>query len=251
MIPSVGIVGYGNFGTFVHELAQRFFPDVEVKIYSRRAEVDNETFFSLETTASCEVVILCGAIKEYEEQLKIVLKHAPEDTIIVDVATVKKYTSELCKQYCEGRRFFSTHPMFGPESYKKHAGNVKGFRIVVTDYVLQNDQYLLLKEVFTTLGFLIIEMTADEHDKRLAETLFLTHYVGQMVLKAGFERTSIDTLSFQFLMDAVESVKDDKELFMDVYAYNPYCSVIVERLEKARLAVSTDLARATQPQERI
>ncbi len=241
MVSSVGIVGYGHFGTFLHELAGRFFPSVTIKIYSRRAEIDNRTFYSLIDTASCDVVILCGAIKEYEEQLKTVLAVAPEETIIVDVATVKKYTSELCKQYCVNRRFFSTHPMFGPESYKKHGGNVAGFRIVVTDYVLQNDQYLLLKNTFATLGFVIIEMTADEHDKRLAETLFLTHYVGQSILKAGFERTSIDTLSFQFLMDAVESVKDDKALFQDVYQFNPYCSVVAKRLHEAQEVVYQEL----------
>jgi prephenate dehydrogenase len=237
MSNTVGIVGYGHFGKFLHELAGRFFPEVKVKIFSRRAEIDNQTFFSLEEVSVCDVVILCGAIKEYEEQIKKAITLSLPETIIVDVATVKKHTSELLRQHCEGRRFLSTHPMFGPESYKKYGGNVHGFRIVVTDYVLANDQYQLLKNVFATLGFLIIEMTADEHDKRLAETLFLTHYVGQSILKAGFERTSIDTLSFQFLMDAVESVKDDGELFKDVYQFNPYCKDVAKRLHDAQEVV--------------
>ncbi|MEY2665667.1 MAG: hypothetical protein RLZZ480_772 [Candidatus Parcubacteria bacterium] len=203
--------------------------------------MDGDTFFSLEEVAACDVVILCGAIREYETQLAAVLQHAPEETIIIDVATVKKYTSELLKKHCEGRRFFSTHPMFGPESYKKHERNVEGFRIVVTDYVLANDEYLILKSLFADLGFVIIEMTADEHDERLAETLFLTHYVGQSILKAGFERTAIDTLSFQFLMDAVESVKDDKTLFQDVYHFNPYCKDVAKRLHDAQEAVYSEL----------
>jgi prephenate dehydrogenase len=131
--------------------------------------------------------------------------------------------------------------MFGPESYQKYGGNVNGFRIVVTDYVLANDQYQVLKNIFATLGFLIIEMTADEHDARLAETLFLTHYIGQSITKAGFERTPIDTLSFQFLMDAVESVKDDTELFRDVYRFNPYCVAVAERFHAAQDAVFKEL----------
>ncbi len=241
MVTSVGIIGYGHFGTFLHELAGRFFPEVKVRVYSRRAEIDNETFFSLEDASHCDVVILCGAIREYEEQLKAVASYALPETIIVDVATVKKHTSELLRIHCGHCRFLSTHPMFGPESYKKYGGNVNGFRIVVTDYVLANDQYQMLKNVFATLGFLIIEMTADEHDKRLAETLFLTHYVGQSVLRAGFERTAIDTLSFQFLMDAVESVKDDKELFKDVYRFNPYCKEVAERLHTAQEEVFKDI----------
>ncbi len=183
------------------------------------------------------MVILCGAIREYEEQIKAVVTHTLPDTVIVDVATVKKHTSELLRAHCNGRHFISTHPMFGPESYKKHGGDVNGFRIVVTDYALANDQYQLLKNTFAKIGFLIIEMSADEHDRRLAETLFLTHYVGQSILKAGFERTSIDTLSFQFLMDAVESVKDDKALFQDVYHFNPYCKEVAKRLHEAQQSV--------------
>ncbi len=234
MITSVGIVGYGHFGKFLHELGGRFFPEVTIKIYSRRAEIDGETFFSLQDVSVCDVVIVCGAIREYEAQIKAVVAASLPETIIIDIATVKKYTSELLREHCEERRFISTHPMFGPESYKKHGGDVSGFRIVVTDYALANDQYQLLKNLFATLGFLIIEMTADEHDRRLAETLFLTHYVGQSVLKADFHRTSIDTLSFQFLIDAVESVKDDKALFQDVYRFNPYCKEVAERFHTAQ-----------------
>jgi prephenate dehydrogenase len=203
--------------------------------------VDNKTFFDLKTTAQSDIVILCDGISEYEERLVAVLKYARPETILIDVATVKKYTSELCHKYCEGRRFISTHPMFGPESYKKYKGDISGFRIVVTDYALRNDQYQMLKKQFATYGFSIIEMTADEHDKRLAETLFVTHYIGQSILRAGFTRTEIDTLSFQFLMDAVESVKDDKKLFADVYNYNPYCKAVAERFHAAQEAVYKEL----------
>jgi prephenate dehydrogenase len=241
MVRSVGIIGYGNFGTFLHELIVRFFPQLDVRVYSRRKDPDGQVFFSQKDACECDVVILCGAIHEYKEQLESVLKLASLETIIIDVATVKKYTSELFKERCKERRFFSTHPMFGPESYKKHNGVVTGFRIVVTDYVLKNDQYQRLKSTLESLGFVIIEMTADEHDKRLAETLFLTHYVGQSILAAGFERTAIDTLSFQFLMDAVESVKDDTALFRDVYQFNPYCKEIATRLHDAQEAVYSKL----------
>jgi prephenate dehydrogenase len=244
MINTIGIVGYGHFGKFLHELGQRFFPEIQFRVHSRRQEPDDKTFFSLKATAQSDVVILCDGISEYEERLVAVLEHALPDTLIVDVATVKKMTSELCHKYCNGRRFISCHPMFGPESYKKYEGNIHGFRIVVTDYSLRNDAYQLLKAKFAGLGFSIIEMTADEHDKRLAETLFLTHYIGQSILKAGFVRTEIDTLSFQFLMDAVESVKDDKGLFKDVYRFNPYCKGAAKRLHDAQEEVFGNLKDA-------
>lgn len=241
MINTVGIIGYGNFGQFLHELGVRFFPGVQFRIHSRRSEPDGKEFFDLKTTAQSDVVILCDSIREYKERLLAVLEHALPETILVDVATVKKHTTELFYAHCEGRRFISTHPMFGPVSYLKHRGDVSGFRIVITDYALKNDTYQMLKETIASLGFSVIEMSADEHDKRLAETLFLTHYIGQSILKAEFSRTEIDTLSFQFLMDAVESVKDDKTLFEDVYTFNPYCRDVAERLHVAQESVYREL----------
>jgi prephenate dehydrogenase len=243
MINTVGIVGYGSFGKFLHELGERFFPDVTFRIYSRRAEIDHTTFFDLKTVAQSDVVFLCDGIREYEQRMLDVLSYALRETILVDVATVKKYTSELCHKHCDGRRFISTHPMFGPESYKKYRGDISGFRIVVTDYSLKNDDYQRLKKQFANFGFNIVEMTADEHDQRLAETLFLTHYIGQSIVRADFKRTEIDTLSFQYLMDAVESVKFDSQLFADVYMYNPYCKTVAKRLHAAQDEVFADLVK--------
>ncbi len=233
-IKTVGIVGYGHFGQFLEVLAKRFAPDVEVRVYSRRSEPDNEKFFSLADTAECDLVILCGGISEYEEQLLDVLEHVAGDTILVDVATVKKHPSEIFRKHAGDRLWLSCHPMFGPESYKKTNEDVSGFRVVVTDYTLVNDDYVVWKDEMSRLGFLIIEMTADEHDKLLAETLFLTHYVGQTMNQAGFTRTAIDTVSFASLMNAVESVKDDAKLFADVYKYNPYCKEVAERFHDAQ-----------------
>lgn len=241
MVNTVGIIGHGHFGKFLHELGSRFFPEVEFRLHSRRHEPDGDTYFDLKTASQSDVVILCDGIHEYEERMVAVLEYERPDSILIDVATVKKHTSELCRAHCDGRYFISTHPMFGPTSYAKSKGNVDGFRIVVTDYVLPNDSYQQLKAQFANFGFNIIEMTADEHDKRLAETLFLTHYIGQSILKAGFERTELDTLSFQWLMDAVESIKDDKQLFKDVYNYNPYCKAAAEKLHAAQEEVYSDL----------
>lgn len=241
MINTVGIIGYGNFGQFIHELGQRFFPEVQFRVHSRRHESDNQTFFDLQAAAQSDVIILCDGIAEYEERMKAALEFALPDSIIIDVATVKKHTSDLCNKYCDGRRFISTHPMFGPVSYKKHGEEVKGFRIVVTDYALKNDTYQILKKKFAGLGFDIIEMTADEHDKRLAETLFITHYIGRSIIESNFSRTAIDTLSFQFLMDAVDSVRNDKKLFEDVYRFNPYCKAAAERFHSAQEVVYQSL----------
>ena len=42
-------------------------------------------------------------------------------------------------------------------------------------------------------------------------------------------------------MDAVESVKDDKALFIDVYRFNPYCKEVAAHLHAAQQAVFKEL----------
>jgi len=232
-VTTIGIVGYGHFGKFLVELAGRFLPDVQVRVYSRRSEPDEKLFFNLENVSHSDVVILCGSIGGYEAQLESILPHLGEESVVVDVATVKKHTSDLFKKHLEGKRYFCCHPMFGAESYKKTDGDVCGYRIVVTDKTIGEETHQVVKTFLVGLGFDVVEMTADEHDKLLADTLFMTHYIGQVMNSAGFARTNIDTVSFQSLMNAVESVAHDEKLFLDVYNHNPYCERAVVRFRDA------------------
>lgn len=230
-IRSVGIVGYGSFGAFIHELLKRFAPHVEVRVYSPGKEVNGQLFFSLEEVAKCDAVMLSVPIHAFEETLVQTLPHLSPDSIIVDVATVKLHTTEILKRLAGDRKYIATHPMFGPVSYKLRNKDIAGFRMVVTEYTVPTSLYEELKSSFKSLGFDIIEMSSDKHDKHVAETLFLTHFIGQVVSHAKFDRTEIDTVSFGCLMDAVETVKDDTELFRDVYRFNPHCREVLNRFQ--------------------
>lgn len=239
----IGIIGYGHFGQFVHELITRFVPTAQVRVYSRRAVIDNERFFTLAEAAAAEVVVLCGGIAEYEAQLHAVLPHLTASSIVVDVATVKVHTERLCSELLGTHAYVCLHPMFGPESYKKRDGAVHGLRIVWTHDTLPDEVREQSRRFLATLGFTVVVISSDEHDALLAETLFLTHYVSQSLLAAGFARTTIDTASFSSLMDAVESVKNDQRLFADVYRFNPYCAAVAERLHEAQQKVFDTLPK--------
>ena len=195
-IKTIGIVGYGSFGALAFTLFQRFAPSIQVRVFSREQEPDNKKYFSLADTAQCDAVILTVPIHAFEEVLAKVVPLAGKDTVIVDIATVKVHTSGLLKKLAKGRRYIAAHPMWGPESYEKRAGDVKGFRIVITDGSLEVEEYKALAAFLKQCGFNVVEMTADSHDKQIAETLFLTHLIGQGVLEGGFRRTDIDTVSF-------------------------------------------------------
>ena len=247
MPRSVGIIGYGQFGAFVHRLVAQFLPSCEVHIYSRREGNGNDgPFTDLATAAQADVVVLCGSISEFPTQLQDVLEYVRPETVIVDVATVKEYTESVLREHAPAQPYIATHPMFGPASYKKSGESVDGFRLVVTGHTLPESQYQALQGWLRSFGLVVITMSAAEHDQYLAETLFLTHYIAQTVTEATFVRTNIDTVSFGYLMDAVESVRADTSLFQDVFAHNPHCAAVIERYRAAAKRVEERLRTHTQ-----
>jgi len=232
-VKTLGIIGHGDFGRFLETLARRFLPDVGLRIYARKATPDDARFFSLEETCRSDIVIISVSIRAFEEMLLKVLPLLGPGSILLDVNTVKVHPAELLRRHAADRRYVATHPMFGPYSFEKQGGDVKGLRLVVTDHTLADTVMADAIAWLRGLGLNVITMSPQAHDRMLAETLFLTHYVAQIVSKGGFVRTDIDTLSFGYLMDAVESVKGDTELFRDVFAFNPYCEETIRRFEAA------------------
>ncbi|MAO91977.1 MAG: hypothetical protein CMM81_10575 [Rhodospirillales bacterium] len=228
---SLGILGYGHFGSFLHKLAERFLPDVSVRLYRRRATPGDGLFTTLEDALNCDALLLCMPISAYADTLLSIRDRLRPDTILIDVATVKGYTGQLIRDLVPNQPYICTHPMFGPESYAKKAGNVSGFRIVITESNLSPELDQPFRDRLRQEGFVVVEKTADTHDRELAETLFLTHYIGQIISHSGFERTEIDTVSFGFLMDAVDSVRHDMQLFEEVCRFNPYCQDVVRRFD--------------------
>jgi len=230
---TVGIIGYGAFGRLTHELLARHAPNVAIRIASSRHTPDGKTFFSFKDACASDALILAVPIHAFESTLRKVLPNMGERTVLIDVATVKTHTAKLLKKYARGRRYIATHPMFGPESYAKTKGDVSGYRIVITDHTLGKGEYAALTKLLKAAGFTVVETTSKKHDLHLANTLFLTHFIGQAIHRAGFARTQIDTVSFGFLMEAMESVRNDTRLFQDVYRFNPYCNATLKKLTTA------------------
>lgn len=242
MQPSIGIIGYGDFGRFLHVLAQRFLPEAKVLVSSSRHEPDGKTFFTLEEACKADYLVPCVPIAAFAAVIEKIAPLVGEKTIVCDVATVKKHTVDVLKAH-KIPRFIATHPMFGPYSYEKQGDSLRGLRMAVCETTLLPEEEARIVGYLKGLGLDVQQMSPDAHDKLIAETLFLTHLVGQIVKTGKFVRTAVDTLSFGFLMDAVESVAHDDALFRDVYAYNPYCKEVLERFEGAEREVLENLEK--------
>lgn len=230
-INSIGIIGYGDFGKLVKQVCHQFSPNTKVLISSRSNKIDNTKFFTLEEVCMADVLIPCVPISAFEGIIDRIIPLIKPDTLIVDICTVKKYPLSVLKKYSDKYKYICTHPMFGPYSYKKIGNKLDGLRVVLAESNLNTSEVKAIIKFLKILKLKVVEKSADEHDRELAQTLFLTHYISQVLIDGNFERTKIDTVSFGFLMDAVESVKNDTKLFYDVYKYNPYCKSTVEQID--------------------
>jgi prephenate dehydrogenase len=244
-IETLGIVGYGQFGAFVARLAEHFAPRVRLRVSSGRFAPDGERFFALPEVAACDLVVLSVPIRAFAATVERIAPLLGPESLLVDVATVKVHTGEVLRRHLEGKRYLASHPMFGPYSFEKRGHSLEGLRMVLTETSLEPESYAAVKAALGSVGLTVLEMSPEAHDRMLAETLFLTHYVGQIVHQGDFDRTSIDSVSFGFLMDAVESVRQDVGLFQDVYRFNPFCREVVARFEAAEQKVARILEQGT------
>src|SRR4051795_11736096 len=134
MIKTLGIIGYGAFGSFIRELAQQYTPNIQVKISSSRFTPDGKTFFLFEEVCACDVLIPAVPISTFRETLARIKPHLGGNTIIVDVATVKMHTVQALREFDEHTQYVATHPMFGPYSYIKKEKSIDGLRIVIAEH---------------------------------------------------------------------------------------------------------------------
>ena len=226
-VRTLGIVGYGQFGRFIETLAKVYAPELQIRVWSR-----SEPRETLEDVCQSDVVVIAVSIRAFADVLPKVLSRLGPNSVVVEVNTVKEHPVNLLRK-TERVKYVATHPMFGPYSFEKQGGSLKDLKMVIADHTLSEEEYTAMTGFLAGLGLSVLSMTPEAHDRMLAETLFLTHYIAQSVAAGGFVRTDIDTLSFGYLMDAVESVRQDTELFKDVYAFNPYCKEILSRLKQA------------------
>ena len=181
-ITSIGIIGYGQFGKLIQTLCQHHFPETDIRIFSRRAQVDQVTFFSFEETCKTDIIFPCSPIPYLEQTIDNMQPHLGEKSIVRDVCSIKKHPINILKKH-PNTKYIATHPMFGPNSYKTNK-TLKGATIAVCDHNLDPEAYQSMISIINTLQLNCITLSADDHDKKLAETLFISHFISQTIVEA-------------------------------------------------------------------
>lgn len=233
----IGIIGFGRFGKLITKYLSE---DLKVFVFNRsnkdkEIKEANGIPTSLDEVCKKDIIIPCVPISQFEDCLNKIKNLLENDSIVIDVCSVKEYPVQVMeKTLPKNVQILATHPMFGPDSA---ADSLKDRKIVLCKVRMDNDKYEKIKEFLGEKSLIIIEATPEEHDKDIAKSLLLTHFIGRSLIDLGVKNFDMDTEGHKRLMNILGMVKNDtKQLFEDMNNYNKYSKKIrhdfIESLNK-------------------
>jgi prephenate dehydrogenase len=237
-----GIVGYGRFGKL---WAEALKPHGEVLVAEKNADAGAEKsgiqMAGLATVAKADVVFVLTPISEFERSCQQLKEHLAPNTLVVDCCSVKTHPVAVMQRVFDSNQpLLATHPLFGPDSAKRNQG-VQGFKIVICPIRCSAGQEQSLTKLFQTLGLVVLTSTPEEHDREMANSQGLVHFIGRGLAALDLQPQDIATPDFQALLNINTMVVNDTwRLFLDMHQYNPYTRQIrkkfihqLQQLDKA------------------
>ncbi len=220
----IGLIGYGRFGRLC---VRHLSADFEVVVYTRDESKAEEIadaggrLVSLKKACRRKIVILCVPISAMQATLKQIAPLLAADTTVVDVCSVKIYPTRWMQALLPAHvEILATHPMFGPDSA---VTSLKGHKMVLCPERIDPKRYLKIKAWLEEQGLIIIETSPDQHDRQIAVSLAMTHFIGRTMAEFGAFPLDIDTEGYKRLLHILEVVNNDTwQLFEDMNHYNPY-----------------------------
>lgn len=232
----VGVVGFGGFSKFfIPHIFSQLQGGVEVVVYDKNDLLKTEMKdmgcvpSSLEDVVQSDYLILSvpsqflGVV--LEDVSNIILEKGCSP-VVVDVCSVKVHPVELMKSILpECIEFISTHPIFGPQSGKN---GLEGLPFVVcSDSRCSYEIYQNFIRFLKVAGLIVIEKTAQEHDKEMAYVQGLTHLIARTLKNLSIPDTSLATKAYRHLYEAKEMLGNDSmDLFLSIQNDNPFASQV-------------------------
>ena len=164
---------------------------------------------------SPELVINAVTLKYTLDVFRDVLPHLPADCILSDIASVKTGMKEFYEQ--TGRRYVSTHPMFGPTFANLGAlSNENAIVITEGDYMGR----IFFRDLYSRLGLLVCEYTFDEHDETVAYSLSIP-FVSTFVFAAVMKHQDAPGTTFKRHMQIAKGVLGEDDCLLREILFNP------------------------------
>ena len=229
MTGEIAIIGYGRFGRLAARYIVKYRP-VCVADTRRTIRVEPTTErVSIKEAASRRIILLAVPINKIRSAIGAIAPYLKPGTVVCDVCSVKERPVQWMKKLLPKHTIIlGTHPLFGPDSV---SGGLKGKSIVLCPVRISPVKLRRIARFLKSHGLETHTMSAAKHDRLMAETLFLTQFIGHGLLTLRLPGPEISTQNYRLLMHVAQTTgKDSDELFRDMYQYNRYARQIPNRI---------------------
>ncbi len=239
----IGVIGFGRFGRLTVDHLSADFPVVVSNRSDKREAIGRAgaTPGSLADACGQKIVILCVPISQMQTMLRDIAPLLRPGTLVVDVCSVKVYPVRWMQELLPPHvHILATHPMFGPDSA---ADSLLGRKMVLCPERIPSGRYRRICDYLQAKGLTLISATADAHDRQIAITLSLTHFIGRSLSRFGAPALDIDTEGYKRLRHILGVVENDSwQLFDDMHRYNPYAAEMRRRFTEAMGEIERQLS---------
>lgn len=226
-----GIVGYGRFGKLWANVLTHFG---EVFVYDKIKIASANKNFKISTlpeVAQTDILFILTPIAAFAESCIAIKNHIHADTLIVDCCSVKIHPVNTMKTiFAKEQPLLATHPLFGPDSVKR-TGSLAGHKIVICPLDRSDNKISQILKLFKQMELCIEMSTPEEHDKQMAHSQGLVHFLGRGLAALNIQQQALATPDFQSLLNMNNMVVNDSwQLFLDMHRFNPFTQAMRERL---------------------
>jgi len=234
------VLGAGRMGSFFVDLLSFHH---EVAVFETDAQKLRFVYHALRFNDrneirdfSPELLINAVPLKHTLKAFRQVEDFLPKDCIISDIASVKTGFSEYYAQ-C-GRRFVSTHPMFGP-TFARLDNLSRENAIVITEGDHMGRLFFL--DLYQRLGLNVFEYSFEEHDQTMAYSLS-TPFVATFVFAAAMKQLQAPGTTFKRHLAIARGVLGEDNGLLREILWNPHTVQQVEQIRDELAELSSIIA---------
>ena len=171
-----------------------------------------------------------------------VLPHLSEDYVLSDIASVKTGFYEFYKNL--GKRFVSTHPMFGPTF-----ANIRDLRDENAIIIKESDEEgkEFFRSFYKGLNLSIYEYTFEEHDKTIAYSLSIP-FASSMVFAACMKNQEAPGTTFRKHLDIARGLLSEDDHLLTEIMFNAHTIRQIEEIN-SQMAYLTHIIRGRDYEE--
>jgi len=173
MNKEIAIVGVNGkmgkwFANYFHKMG------FKVRGFDTNNEIKEKFIIKANSLVSCilqiDYVLLCTPTKNTPEIIRLISKEMKRGSYLIEISSHKYKTAQTLLKTPSKINPICVHPMFGPDTK-----NIAGKNVIIVPIKDAQKELTATKLLFPGANFVTID--ADEHDKKIAIILGLTHLI--------------------------------------------------------------------------